>query len=656
MRFDIGGLQLGLSDTAKEQREIETIEPLDTTATITADTARRSTEKGAIQIGYEYAQLQYGGEVEDEAFLSVFKSFPDYTDNAKYYDEWKNIDKGFALPHSRERHNLGINNNRFALDENNNVVAGSSYYAGAELLYNMDAIKGALLAKKNGYNEDMFNAEYKRIGKEKLAKLEQERAGKSSVGMLVGGLAGHIAQPETAIEFMSPSKIMGSTIAKGAAKAFGAEFAVGLVGETLREERIREFKSRVEENYTMWDSVQNILIGAGLAGTFRGIGSAVSDKITFNKIKDTIPNTTDKEIFERFARRENYKLTENSQKHLDLMEKVREDLDNGIAPDISQHTDIDIESKMDEEIEPISLIEELKALDIERGVPEATQAFEREFDEVAPLKEIDDTSEFDGMATRAEAEAIMDEVAEFSPEIKAELNWIRQSSTKLSPRAEQVKRAAEIKIGGSEDETAQEVKNLFRENTSDEARFKKMNKADIDELDRMHREELMRDKPKDMSEEDWIEANAVFARGGDNILAGTISGVGQDEEGNITFDAEKFVLGLGGYTAVKQMLKNPQVQQNLKNLAQKAIDMIDMNPQVYKERGFNAMFVGSKGDEQARATQHRRNMTPEQRASEDWTKTLKRTEGKYDEPIIKFDDKGKALFVFKKKAKEKGNK
>ena len=44
------------------------------------------------------------------------------------------------------------------------------------------------------------------------------------------------------------------------------------------------------------------------------------------------------------------------------------------------------------------------------------------------------------------------------------------------------------------------------------------------------------------------------------------------------------------------------------------------------------------GEQQARATQARMNYTPEQRASEDWTKTLKKTEGKYNEPIIKYDD------------------
>ena len=43
------------------------------------------------------------------------------------------------------------------------------------------------------------------------------------------------------------------------------------------------------------------------------------------------------------------------------------------------------------------------------------------------------------------------------------------------------------------------------------------------------------------------------------------------------------------------------------------------------------------GEQQARATQQRMNMTPEQRASEDWTQTLAKNEGKYNEPIIKYD-------------------
>jgi hypothetical protein len=43
------------------------------------------------------------------------------------------------------------------------------------------------------------------------------------------------------------------------------------------------------------------------------------------------------------------------------------------------------------------------------------------------------------------------------------------------------------------------------------------------------------------------------------------------------------------------------------------------------------------GEQQARATEQRMNYTPKQRANEDWTKTLEKNEGKYDEPIIKYE-------------------
>lgn len=43
------------------------------------------------------------------------------------------------------------------------------------------------------------------------------------------------------------------------------------------------------------------------------------------------------------------------------------------------------------------------------------------------------------------------------------------------------------------------------------------------------------------------------------------------------------------------------------------------------------------GEQQARATQQRINYTPEQRIKEGWTQTLKKNEGSYNEPIIKYD-------------------
>lgn len=95
-------------------------------------------------------------------------------------------------------------------------------------------------------------------------------------------------------------------------------------------------------------------------------------------------------------------------------------------------------------------------------------------------------------------------------------------------------------------------------------------------------------KPKEMSQADWDEANTLFSKGTDNLVAGTFAGIESDENGNISFSPEKFLLGLGGYTAVKAALKNKQVQGVLKEYAKKAVDAVDMNPAVHKPNGLNA--------------------------------------------------------------------
>jgi len=86
------------------------------------------------------------------------------------------------------------------------------------------------------------------------------------------------------------------------------------------------------------------------------------------------------------------------------------------------------------------------------------------------------------------------------------------------------------------------------------------------------------------------EANAVFAKGLDNVAAGTYAGIGQDENGNITFDPEKFILGLGGYTAVKHALMNGTIRGKLKDIAVDALDRVNFNPEVQKQgNSFNSM-------------------------------------------------------------------
>jgi len=107
---------------------------------------------------------------------------------------------------------------------------------------------------------------------------------------------------------------------------------------------------------------------------------------------------------------------------------------------------------------------------------------------------------------------------------------------------------------------------------------------------------------KTMSDTDWDEANALFSKGIDNLAVGTYAGIETDENGNIVdFNADDFVIGLGGYTALKMALKNGTVQGKLKEYAQSAINKIDMNPAVYKENGINAMSpVKSKSQKEKR--------------------------------------------------------
>ena len=66
--------------------------------------------------------------------------------------------------------------------------------------------------------------------------------------------------------------------------------------------------------------------------------------------------------------------------------------------------------------------------------------------------------------------------------------------------------------------------------------------------------------------------NPAFAKFGDNIATGIITGVDRDEDGNIVgFDPEKFLLGVGGLEVAKQAIKSPKVTGKLKAMLQTAI-------------------------------------------------------------------------------------
>ena len=77
----------------------------------------------------------------------------------------------------------------------------------------------------------------------------------------------------------------------------------------------------------------------------------------------------------------------------------------------------------------------------------------------------------------------------------------------------------ECTITGSEAEATQAVKNVFKKNKSRDAKIKELSETDIAELERLDIEELLKSKPKGMSDEDWIEANLIFGKEPKNALS-----------------------------------------------------------------------------------------------------------------------------------------
>tara|TARA_R110000851_G_scaffold105565_2_gene224042 strand:+ start:1627 stop:4254 length:2628 start_codon:yes stop_codon:yes gene_type:complete len=509
-----------------------------------------------VEVGFKETRLRSGVGIEDKTYQRILTSYPDYKDNSDDYQQFAGL-----MDNNRARYTHALNNKTFALDEDDNIIDGENGFVGSSLLYDMEAMRGYMLAENNGFNSVGFDSVYATITEEESKSLAKEKEGTSLIGQVAGSLGAYAYDPLTLIDIASPGKIMGSTVLKGAAKAFGVEAAFAATSEIARQEEIKKHMARAGLEYTLWDSTKEIIMNAGFGGLVRGIGSAVVDYKTFSKINSGITNATDKEIFQRFAKRENFKLTQNTTKHIQIMEKVEDDINNGKDVDVSALTDIDINTKVDPNIQPVSIIEELsndykaKGYDIE----------EKALDDNIKAKPIVDDI-YDGMATNDDGDALIKEFYS-DAEIQAELKQIEEMEMTLS-RDEELALAEDTKpnLQGFQ---AQEMT----------VGTETINKTDFDLIQkRMKTREFNRDNPDNQrivpqSQEDAYNRNvniaddlkdldfeaggsgAVFSKFADNLAAGTVAGVEEDEQGNITFNPEKFVAGLGGYTAAKAMFK-----------------------------------------------------------------------------------------------------
>lgn len=552
---------------------------------------------------WDLMDVEYGEGYIQQARKKGVEALPDYKENQSAYDRY--IDNSDFLASERaeelDRHwaEKGIDSGRWTLDANGDVVDSKKTWV-SSYVFDYDLIKGTILARQAGFSKEAEKIVYQDIvnaEKQRLQKLTKN----NSLGQTATGVIGSFAtRPEFVKEVAaSPAKIVGKTIASGALKAFSTEFTASVIGEMDREDKFYRHKQMMDEEYTLWDSTLNIITNSTVAGTFRMGGSIVADKWLLRGIKDEVAKSakleaevikhegkqairekslnivfdgTDRETLNRFVRREEFKLTKDTNLHIDTAYKAEYDLNNGNKVDVEEHLDIDGDEKFNTVGKEETNIEaEVKSnySNIEKDIED----IQKEVDEVKPVTEIKIEDPYEGRVDKATGDELI-----MTEGLGDELAQIEKQINKLTQRQLAVKEASEIPIGGSEDEAKQAVKNLFKKNTSEEARYKSMSKEDIAEVERMAMEDLIASKPADMTDDEWVEANKMFAKGIDNLVAGTVAGIETDEQGNITFDAEKFVLGLGGYTAVKAILTNPKVQSELKGWAERAINELETNP------------------------------------------------------------------------------
>ena len=72
-----------------------------------------------------------------------------------------------------------------------------------------------------------------------------------------------------------------------------------------------------------------------------------------------------------------------------------------------------------------------------------------------------------------------------------------------------------------------------------------------------------------------IDGNKLFAKGLDNLVAGGVAGVEVDEEGNITLDPAKFVLGMAGLSVAKRIANMNTVQEAFKGYVGRQLEKFE---------------------------------------------------------------------------------
>lgn len=508
----------------------------------------------------------------------IIKNLPDYNENKEAYDSYLDL-----LPEQKDVYRSAIEKGAYTIGSDGEVIAADGITMMGRLLtkkggfFKEDALKGIILANAQGVTQTTLDDKFKEFHTNNIKKYQNQTFTTAGAAAdMIGSLGAYFTEPEIALEiFGVPSRIFGKTIVGNAAKAFGYEAGVASVSEAIRQFKptgVMALNKRAKVDYTLADGGMQVLVNAGFAGTLRGLGSGIQDTLLLNTIKSRTPDADAYAVFSRWNERQLSKTILNQTAYDVSMRTLSEELNNNRMPEIE--TDINIMERASPDIQAVNIQEEVRLQRSEMGYNNFAKAFDKEFDAIptTPIEfkfEDDLVDSFDKLdpeimnhpevqQLKKELDAF-DTTPETTPPYKLEevegiLKYSPQGKILISDVI-QLEKGTNIQGVRSAIERTQQGKATARDTEI------------VDAVDNYMRNEGFKhitpeELPKDLIDEgyslnaagEFIDptGKVLFAKGGDNVLAGGIAAIGEDENGNITFDPAKFLAGALGLQVAKK--------------------------------------------------------------------------------------------------------
>lgn len=179
-----------------------------------------------------------------------------------------------------------------------------------------------------------------KLTRQKAIRSMLQADGMTNLGMVTGTMRAVLEDP-IIIGSMVVSGLVtkgkGTTAAARAMSVAKTEAMIGSISEAMIQPSVYGWKQRLESPYSLQEAAFNVMIAGGLGAILGAGGSLVYDAATFRKaakLKNVKPDEA--EILNRYADELDTKPDDvDLKQHFDAVDKVSQDIDEGIKPDIS---------------------------------------------------------------------------------------------------------------------------------------------------------------------------------------------------------------------------------------------------------------------------------------------------------------------------------